>query len=53
MFDVRYKFSMVYNDEKGYAKPIVFRNGTMLKRSAYNKEENEYLTPKGESFFLY
>lgn len=53
MFDVRYKFSMVYNDEKGYAKPIVIRNGTMLKRSSYNKEEFELLTPKGEPFFLY
>nr|XP_034309131.1 L-ascorbate oxidase [Crassostrea gigas] len=45
-FDVRYKFSMVYNDEKGYAKPIVIRNGTLLKRSSYNKEEFELLTPK-------
>lgn len=53
MFDVRYKFSMVYNDETGYAKPIVIRNGTLLKRSAYNKEEIEHLNPKGESFFLY
>lgn len=51
MFDVRYKFSMVFNDEKGYAKPIVIRNGTLLKRSAYNKEEIEHLNPKGESFF--
>lgn len=50
-FDVRYKFSMVYNDEKGYAKPIVIRNGTLLKRSSYNKEEFKLLTPKGESFF--
>lgn len=50
-FDVRYKFSMVYNDEKGFAKPIVIRNGTLLKGSSHNKEEFELLTPKGESLF--
>lgn len=42
---------MVYNDEKGYAKPIVIQNGTLLKGSSHNKEEFELLAPKGESLF--